>query len=152
CFFGHDVTSHEGIHNLPVETEGLQHFRIKLTPHAIDIIAVSRLKLMGSDAVTSNRRYIIGNIDVRQIAKGDIERYERHAEYENEDHPHPFQSRALTPHKIQHRWSSCGPVLKLNSAMLAENFGRRIIAFQVLCTNISVLVLPSIGRGIDERP
>jgi hypothetical protein len=45
---------------------------------------------MGADAVVPDRGYVVSDTDVRQIAEWDVERYKRHAEYENQDHPHPL--------------------------------------------------------------
>src|SRR5438093_666055 len=90
-FFRHHVAGHKRVHDLALETEGTQHFRIKLTPHPIDVISIRALKFAGTDTIVPDRGDVVRNADVRKVAKRDVERHKCYAEDENEDHPDPLQ-------------------------------------------------------------
>ena len=126
--FGHDVARHQGIHDLPLETEGAQHFRVDLAPHPVDIVPVRRLKLVRTDAVAADGSYVARDAYVREVAEWNIKGDQSDAKYEDQDHPDPLQRRALTPHEIQHRRVLLRP--GINSIMLTEIF-RSNFAFHV---------------------
>src|SRR3954468_11321887 len=97
------MARHQSVHDLPVKAEGLQHFRIDLAPHAIDVIAVCDLEFVCADAVMTDGSCIGSYAYGRQISQRDIQCNKTHAEYKDEDHPDPFQVRLLAPHEIQHK-------------------------------------------------
>src|SRR5438093_2128866 len=104
-FFGDDVLDHESVHNLPLEMERTQHFRVELSSHPLHVVAVGRLEFASADAIAADRSDVAADGDIGKVAGWDIERHQRDAKYKDEDHPNPLQGGALTPHEIQHRWS-----------------------------------------------
>ena len=85
------MAGHQRVHDLALETEGTQHFRIELTSHPIDIISIRALKFVGTDTIVPDRGDVVRNADVGKVAERDVKRHKRYAEDKNEDHPYPLE-------------------------------------------------------------